>query len=107
MFGVVFERMGLTGESAAKALHSYATFMIGGVLFAATRRAANEQLASTTARTEPGPFHTEGSPAVTRRSTKRTRLAIDRVMEVSVTDPGRDEELFIEGLRRLVGGLRP
>jgi hypothetical protein len=52
-------------------------------------------------------FHlpTPGTPTLSdadRRSSERTRLSIDAVMDLSVVDPVRDEELFVEGLRRLV-----
>jgi AcrR family transcriptional regulator len=65
------ERMGLEGDRAAAALHTYSSFMIGAVLFAAAHRAADQQLRN-----------------------------------VEGTDPERDEELFAEGLRRLVVSLR-
>jgi AcrR family transcriptional regulator len=67
----VLERMGLEGDRAAAARHTYSSFMIGAVLFAAARRAAGEQL-----------------------------------QNVKGTDPENDEELFAEGLRRLVASLR-
>lgn len=83
----VLERMGLEGGRAAAALHTYSSFMIGAVLFAAARRAANEQL--------------EGA-----RGNGPTRISIADVMNVSAADPERDEELFADGLRRLVASLR-
>jgi hypothetical protein len=100
----VLERMGLKGERAAKALHTYSSFMIGAVLFAAARRAANEEL------DEPRNGH-RGERFLTksragRCSSKRTRLSIDEVMDISLTDPERDEKLFADGLRRLVDSLR-
>lgn len=85
----VFEGIGLTGEQAAKSFHAYATFMIGAVLYAAANRTANEQLASERR----------------DRLGKQARLSLDNVMEVSIADPTRDEELFVQGLRRLVESL--
>jgi AcrR family transcriptional regulator len=87
----VFERLGLEGDHAARCFHSYASFMIGAVLFAADRVSANERLERGTAE---------------RPSGERARLSIDEVMDLSVVDPARDEELFVEGLRRLVESFR-
>jgi AcrR family transcriptional regulator len=85
----VFEGLGLTGEQAAASFHAYATFMIGAVLYAAANRTANEQLASDRR----------------DRLGKQARLSLANVMEVSIADPARDEELFVQGLRRLVESL--
>jgi AcrR family transcriptional regulator len=87
----VFARLGLEADHAARCFHSYASFMIGAVLFAADRVSANERLE-------------RGTPE--RRSSERTRLSIDAVMDLSVVDPARDEELFVEGLRRLIESFR-
>jgi len=103
----VFERLGLEGEQAAAALHTYSSFMIGAVLFAAARSAANEQLAATSANGGSSKEYvstTGGGSA--GRSSERTRRSIDEVMDVSNADPARDEELFAEGLRRLVASLQ-
>lgn len=105
MLANVLARMGLEGERAATALHTYSSFMIGAVLFAAARSAANEQLEA-----EPGSWHptkdvaASGGPA-TPHSREHTRTPIDEVMDLSVSDPARDEELFAQGLRRLVESL--
>jgi AcrR family transcriptional regulator len=99
----VFERLGLDGDHAARCFHSYASFMIGAVLFAADRASANERLEpSTGAAGHSGRFHTAYTSGAEGRSGERTRLSIDAVMDLSVVDPARDEELFVEGLRRLV-----
>jgi len=42
----LFGRLGVHGEDAALAFHSYDSFMIGAVPFAAERQAANESLAA-------------------------------------------------------------
>jgi len=100
----VLERLGLKGERAAKALHTYSSFMIGAVLFAAARRAANEELDGEPRNGHPGErFLTRSGTG--RRPSKPTRLSIDEVMDVSIVDPERDEKLFAEGLRRLVDSL--
>lgn len=101
LMGALFERLGLAGEEAAQGFHTYSTFMIGAVVFAAARKTANDQLAAdASAAYPPGPFESDPTTAVP--SGQRTRLSIDEVMSVSVTDPERDEELFVLGLRRLV-----
>jgi AcrR family transcriptional regulator len=103
----LLERFGLEGEDAAKALHSYASFMIGAVLFAALRETTNENLAAASGNGRPRErFHAEPEAGIAHRSSERTRLSIDDVMDLSVVDPQRDEELFAAGLRRLVVSLR-
>jgi AcrR family transcriptional regulator len=52
MLAVLFERMGLDGNQAAFAVHSYASFMLGAVLFAAMRRGADEQLRNSAGKPE-------------------------------------------------------
>lgn len=100
----VLERIGLKGERAAAALHTYSSFMIGAVLFAAARNAANEQLAANGG--EPSGRVVSRAGGGARSSSAETRTSIEEVMEISITDPGRDEELFTEGLRRLVASLQ-
>ncbi|MFL5842423.1 MAG: TetR/AcrR family transcriptional regulator [Thermoleophilaceae bacterium] len=107
LMATLFERLGLDGEEAAACFHSYASFMIGAVLFAAARASANEQLARRAPDVKPGRFHAAYSKGATRRSSKRTRISIDEVMDLSVVDPFHDEELFERGLRRLVEGFTP
>lgn len=91
MLGVVFERLGLEGEEAAVSFYAYTSFVIGTVLFAATRRIANEQLGiggkEDRARRRPG---------------AGARLALDDAIDLPSRDPALDEELFAAGLRRLV-----
>ena len=82
-----FERLGLTGEEAAVAFHTYASFTIGSVLFVTARIAAG---ATVDDRRAP-------EPAAAQDLTAMIRLSFE--------DPERDEELFELGLRRLVGGL--
>jgi AcrR family transcriptional regulator len=101
----LFERLGLEGEEAANAFHSYSSFMIGSVLFAAARRAANEQLAAEAGDDPESRFQAVPTPSAARRSAERTRRSLDAAVEVSAVDPGRDEKLYAEGLRRLVESL--
>ena len=105
LMAAVLERMGLKGERAAEALHTYSSFMIGAVLFAAARRAANEQL-SEPANGRPGKRFLTRPGAAAGQSSKPTKLSIDEIMDVSIVDPARDEQLFADGLRRLVVSLQ-
>jgi AcrR family transcriptional regulator len=102
----VLERMGLEGERAAAALHTYSSFMIGAVLFAAARCAVNEQLEAESSNGHPSERFVSGPGPAARRSSESTRGSIDEIMQISVTDPARDEELFTQGLRRLVASLQ-
>jgi AcrR family transcriptional regulator len=107
LMAVVFERLGLRGERAASAFHTYASFMLGAVLFAAERKLANEKLElEKNGGDGNGRFRSEPIPAAAERSSEETRISIDDVMDVSIVDPARDEELFAEGLRRLVLSVR-
>jgi AcrR family transcriptional regulator len=105
MLAVVFERMGLEGERAAFAMHSYAAFMLGAVLFAAMRKGADERLLGGDDKSDAGRFHSRPTPDAARLSSERTRIAIDEVMDVSAVDPARDEQLTANGLRRLIASL--
>lgn len=100
----IFEAMGLTPEEAGAAFHAYATFMIGAVLFAAGNRSVNEQLVAE-GRLRTGPFHTDPTERARTHSSAPTRAELDHMMELSVIDPERDEELYVAGLRRLVLSL--
>jgi AcrR family transcriptional regulator len=95
---VLFEGLELEGDEAGAAFYAYGTFMLGSILFAATRMIANEQLRE-------GAVGAEHTPAMARRSGAETRRSLDRMIAVSVTDPDEDEELFVGAIRGLVGGL--
>ncbi|MGB0120625.1 MAG: TetR/AcrR family transcriptional regulator [Solirubrobacterales bacterium] len=102
-----FERLGLVGEAAAEAFYSYSTFTFGNSLFAANRLAANAALEISDI--EPGRIEkvrSETVPESMNRSAPETRDAIDRMMDLSVLDPNRDEMLFGSGLRRLLESMR-
>jgi AcrR family transcriptional regulator len=94
MMGDLLEQMDLTPEQGAAAFHSYASFTVGSVLFSALRRITNEALKATTAdeAAEPDSVYL---PSAMRRQ-------LIEVTNVASTDPARDEELFVDGLRRLV-----
>ncbi|MGA7398297.1 MAG: TetR/AcrR family transcriptional regulator [Solirubrobacterales bacterium] len=102
-----FERLGLFGESAAEAFYSYSTYTFGNSLFAANRLAANAALEISDI--EPGRIEkvrSETVPESMSRSRPETREAIDRITDLSVLDPVRDEMLFTSGLRRLLESIR-
>jgi AcrR family transcriptional regulator len=98
----LFERLGLEGEQIGIAFHSYGSFMIGSVLFTASRRVANEELAKHEGENGAESALTPGAPS---RSSDQTRSSIGNIVAASATDPARDEELFALGLRRLVASL--
>jgi hypothetical protein len=82
--------------------HTYASFTIGAVLFAATRRVANEQLGIAGKLSRPRP---RGGDAPKPQA--GARRALDDAIDVPATDPARDEELFAAGLRRLIQSFTP
>ncbi len=98
----LFTRMGLRGDHAGAAFHAYATFMIGSVIFAAGRRAADSRLARE-GRREPAAVDRDrpGEP----RAGDPTGDSLAEMMDVSVVDPDRDERLYEDALHRLVASL--
>jgi AcrR family transcriptional regulator len=102
LLAVVFERLGLRGEEASVSFHTYASFTIGAVLFAATRRVANEQLGIAGRPGRPG--RRSGDAPKPQADARR---ALDDAIDVPATDPARDEELFAAGLRRLIQSFTP
>lgn len=105
MMANLFERLGLDGDEAAACFHCYSSFMIGAVLFAAARKTANDPL-------EPGSgsqgrtgFETPHTLGARLSSSDQTRGSIDAVMDLSTADPVHDEELFAQGLRRLINSF--
>jgi hypothetical protein len=103
----VFERLGLSGEEAAAGFYAYGTFTLGSVIYGCARRQANEQLAANGRQTPRwGRFHADPDPSTAGRSSEETRLALDEVMDLSLVDPARDEELYVLGLRRLIDSFR-
>lgn len=98
----LLERLGLEGEEAAQAFHTYATFTFGAIVFAATRQIAHEELGDGTG---DGGFRSNPGAREASFSSVATRRAIDGVIDLSAIDPVRDEELFASGLRRLIAGF--
>jgi AcrR family transcriptional regulator len=96
----LFERLGLEDEQAAASFHSYSSFMIGAVLYAADRKTANEEIAPA------GSTHpTYAVSTIPEQAVSSVRRKIDEVMDLSEADPTRDEELFVDGLRRLIASF--
>lgn len=104
----VFERFGLKGQDAAEAFHAYSSFTFGTALFSANRIAANSALDISLVEVDRlERFRSEANPEVAQLSSAETRSAIDGVMDISIVDPERDEELFSAGLRKLIESMRP
>jgi AcrR family transcriptional regulator len=102
----VFQRLGLDADQAAGAFHTYASFTIGSTLFAATRRITTEGAeaeGSSAAPAEASPSN--GSAGAEEGPAEGIRSALDEMVDLSFTDPQRDEELFEQGLRRLIVGF--
>lgn len=98
----LFTRMGLQGEHAGAAFHAYATFMIGSVVFAAGRRAADSRLARDGRRAR---FHGDPGGTDEQPAGDPTSASLAEMMDVSRIDPERDERLYQEALRSLVASL--
>ncbi len=96
----VLEQLGLSPDDAEAAFHAYASFTFGGIVFAATRQIAHDELGVIDA-----PFSSTPGEREANLSSAPVRTALDGVFDLSTRDPERDEELFAEGLRRLIGGF--
>ena len=92
------ERLGLEGEQAAVCFHAYSSYALGAALFAAVRIAAHEQLGAVGVGAPPGDVPAPRTATIE---------AMAAMMDLSVTDPQRDEDLYVAGLRRLLDGLVP
>jgi AcrR family transcriptional regulator len=97
----LLERLGLEGDEAAAAFHTYAAFTFGTIVFAATRQIAHEELGDRGG----GGFRSAPGEHEASFSGEQTRRAIDGVIDVSAVDPARDEALFAAGLRRLIASF--
>lgn len=95
VLGVVFERLGLKRDDAAVSFYAYSSFVIGTVLFSATRRIANEQLGISRKRGR-------GQSGKRRGAGDDARVALEDAIDIPARDPALGEELFAAGLRRLV-----
>lgn len=81
----LFSRLELPAGSVESAFHSYSSFMIGAVLFAASRRAADDGLG--------------------RGATEWAKGSLGEISGISSSDPDRDEALFKIGLERLIASF--
>jgi AcrR family transcriptional regulator len=100
----LMEQLGLHGKEASAAFHSYMSFMVGSVLFAAARKAANDRLAGD-GRGAERRFQTEHTAESAAHSSDATRAAIDEMVDLSVHDPARDEVQFADDIRKLIASL--
>jgi AcrR family transcriptional regulator len=106
LMGNLFRRLIEDPDEAAAAFHSYAAFMIGSVLFTATRLLTDEQLAL-----EAGKRGEANAPELATAAgpgepeEEAIHAALDRLVTLTESDPAGDEELFVRGLRRLVRSL--
>ncbi len=102
----VFERLGLDADQAAAAFHAYASFTIGSTLFAASRRITTEVAEAEGPSAAPAErFGSDGSTRAEVGSADGIGRAIEGMVDLSSTDPQRDEELFVQGLRRLIASF--
>ena len=81
----LFGRLDLEPGMLDSAFHSYSSFMIGAVLFAAARKTADERLGRDAIAWEEG--------------------SLGQLSGISSTDPARDEKLFAIGLERLIASF--
>jgi AcrR family transcriptional regulator len=102
----VFQRLGLDAEEAAAAFHSYASFTVGSTLFAATRRITTEGAEAEGSSAAPAErIRSDGSGRAEVGPADGIHGALEEMVDLSFTDPQRDEELFVQGLRRLIAGF--
>lgn len=92
LLAAAFEALGLSGERAGDAFHAYGSYAIGSTLVLAARLNLDHQSAT---RGDRGAERPGGS----------THRALEAMMNLSNADPQRDEELFLDGLRRLIGSF--
>ena len=95
VLGVVFARLGLKRDDAAVSFYAYSSFVIGTVLFSATRRIADEQLGISRKRGRGQSGERDGAG-------DDARVALDDAIDIPARDPALGEKLFAAGLRRLV-----
>jgi AcrR family transcriptional regulator len=86
-----FEGLGLSGDEAGRAFHAYGSFAIGSTLVLASRLNLGET-----------PPPSEARAAAAPSPEDATRAALAAMVDLSYSDPARDEELFVDGLRRLI-----
>ena len=93
-----FEALGLSGDEAAEAFHAYGSFAIGSTLVLAARLNFEAQEAPETAARESAD---DEAPATA------TQRRLEAMMDLSYSNPERDEQLFLDGLRRLIVSFTP
>jgi len=102
----VFQRLGLDADQAAAAFHSYASFTVGSTLFAATRRITTEGAEAEGLSAAPAErIRSDGSGPAEVGPADGIHRALEEMVDLSFTDPQRDEGLFVQGLRRLIASF--
>ncbi|MBF6621044.1 MAG: TetR/AcrR family transcriptional regulator [Patulibacter sp.] len=97
----LFERLGLTGTRFEEAFHGYSSFVLGNIVLVAarntawTRRPEEQSL----------PYAPAYDAEARSFSSDDGRRRINAIMSLSAVDPERDEQLFAQGLRRVIAGL--
>lgn len=91
LLAAAFEPLGLRGAEAGRAFHAYGSFAIGSTLVLAARLNVGEAGGA--------------APATADRPGDDTRGALEEMVDLSYSDPERDEALFVDGLRRLIAGF--
>jgi hypothetical protein len=81
---------------------------VGSTLFAATRRITTEGAEAEGSSAVPAQrSRSNGSGGAVGGPADGVHGALDEMVDLSFTDPERDEELFVQGLRRLIASFAP
>lgn len=99
LVGNALERMGLDAAEAGSAFHAYSSFTAGASMFAAMRRIATEDAGD---RHPTGRYRSLDTPTARFLAGADVRAELDAMVDLSAADPERDEQLFADGLRRLL-----
>lgn len=91
-----FETLGLRGEEAGRAFHAYGSFAVGSTLVLAARLNRGDEGSEGKSATGDDAKEMPGAD---------TQAALEAMVDFSYSDPERDEELFVDGLRRLIASF--
>ena len=97
----LFERLELTDARFEEAFHGYSSFVLGSVMLGAARNTAWARRPEE----QSPPFDPAYDAESTSHSSEDGRQRINAIMSLSAVDPARDEELFAQGLRRVIASL--
>jgi AcrR family transcriptional regulator len=96
LLATAFEGLGLRREEVGRAFHAYGSFAIGSTLVLAARL--------NLAGHEPG-NGSQVDGTGDGAGGDRADQTLEAMMDLSYTDPKRDEELFLDGIRRLIASF--